>query len=205
MRDPARAEQRQPSMPGRLGGTPKRSQPGRPHTTGQQVASMPAGWEQATWAGQLLRPQHQGTCDRCRRTDTRLAARRDEGLICYSCHRVDPGLVEECVACGRIRMLVTRRPDNSPLCASCWTGPQHTRVGCGTFGPASRPGLDGPLCAGEAEEGEEAVRLTEELVPDLIVMGLRMPGMDGIEANAAAPFGSRRAATPAVWGADRAR
>ncbi|MFJ6850377.1 response regulator [Streptomyces sp. NPDC091271] len=36
---------------------------------------------------------------------------------------------------------------------------------------------------GEAGDGAEAVRLTEELAPDVVVMDLRMPGMDGIEAT----------------------
>jgi DNA-binding NarL/FixJ family response regulator len=36
---------------------------------------------------------------------------------------------------------------------------------------------------GEAEDGAEAVRLAEELAPDVVVMDLRMPGMDGIEAT----------------------
>ncbi|AEV84744.1 LuxR family transcriptional regulator [Actinoplanes sp. SE50] len=36
---------------------------------------------------------------------------------------------------------------------------------------------------GEAGNGGEAVRLAAELRPDLVVMDLRMPGMDGIEAT----------------------
>lgn len=36
---------------------------------------------------------------------------------------------------------------------------------------------------GEAGTGTEAVRLTEELRPDVVVMDIRMPGMDGIEAT----------------------
>ncbi|MFJ9456831.1 response regulator [Kitasatospora sp. NPDC101447] len=36
---------------------------------------------------------------------------------------------------------------------------------------------------GEAGDGREAVRLARELRPDVVVMDIRMPGMDGIEAT----------------------
>ncbi|MFJ5921275.1 response regulator [Kitasatospora sp. NPDC092948] len=36
---------------------------------------------------------------------------------------------------------------------------------------------------GEAGDGHEAVRLARELRPDVVVMDIRMPGMDGIEAT----------------------
>ena len=36
--------------------------------------------------------------------------------------------------------------------------------------------------AGEASDGEEALRLYQQLQPDLVTMDIVMPGMDGIEA-----------------------
>ena len=37
--------------------------------------------------------------------------------------------------------------------------------------------------AGEAGSGEEAVDLVREREPDIVIMDVRMPGMDGIEAS----------------------
>ncbi|OIK02719.1 response regulator [Streptomyces monashensis] len=45
---------------------------------------------------------------------------------------------------------------------------------------ADHPDLE---VVGEATTGDEAVRLTEELAPDVVVMDIRMPGTDGIEAT----------------------
>jgi len=36
---------------------------------------------------------------------------------------------------------------------------------------------------GEAENGEKAIALTRELLPDVILMDVKMPGMDGAEAT----------------------
>ena len=42
---------------------------------------------------------------------------------------------------------------------------------------------DGMLVVGEATDGEDAVRACRELRPDLILMDVRMPVMDGLEAT----------------------
>ncbi len=57
--------------------------------------------------------------------------------------------------------------------------------------PVVRMGLWGMLdgeqdfeVVGEAQNGEEAMEMTERLNPDVVLMDLRMPGLDGVAATA---------------------
>ena len=45
---------------------------------------------------------------------------------------------------------------------------------------STQPGFE---VIGEAEDGEEAIARCRELHPDLVLMDISMPGMDGIEAT----------------------
>ncbi len=49
----------------------------------------------------------------------------------------------------------------------------------GLAGPMDEPGIE---IAGKAENGVEAVRLARELHPDVILMDLEMPELDGLAA-----------------------
>jgi DNA-binding NarL/FixJ family response regulator len=46
-------------------------------------------------------------------------------------------------------------------------------------------GEPGVAVVGEASDGAEALAVADRLAPDVVLMDLRMPGMDGIEATAA--------------------
>jgi two-component system LytT family response regulator len=50
--------------------------------------------------------------------------------------------------------------------------------------------MPGIVVAGEAENGQQAVALAETLKPDLVLLDVQMPGMDGIQVAAALPAGT---------------
>ena len=51
---------------------------------------------------------------------------------------------------------------------------------------------------GEASDGDEAVRLSRSLVPDVVLMDIRMPGTDGLEATRAIAADERLASVRIV-------
>jgi len=69
--------------------------------------------------------------------------------------------------------------------------PDGIRVLIADDHPIFRKGLRNVLAAepgfavvGEAENGEEAVRMSRELLPDVLLLDLAMPGVSGMEALA---------------------
>jgi two-component system, NarL family, response regulator NreC len=56
---------------------------------------------------------------------------------------------------------------------------------------AAEPGIE---IAGEASDGQAAVRLAEELEPDVVIMDIAMPNLNGIEATARIARRNRRTA-----------
>ena len=96
-----------------------------------------------------------------------------------------------------------RRPEAAAATRSRWSGARMSRAAHRAGGeaggpiklliaddhPVVRDGLSGMFAPdpgfevlGEAADGAEAVRLAQALGPDVILMDLRMPGMDGVAA-----------------------
>jgi len=72
----------------------------------------------------------------------------------------------------------------------------HPVVRAGLVGLLSdEPGLD---VVGAASDGEEAVRLAESTRPDVVLMDLRMPGVDGVAATARIAAGEAGFPAPKV-------
>ena len=56
---------------------------------------------------------------------------------------------------------------------------EHVREGLRTMFEL----MDDLECVGQAANGVQAVELAEQLAPDVVLMDLEMPGMDGLEAT----------------------
>jgi hypothetical protein len=78
-----------------------------------------------------------GTCDRCGRT-ARIAARRRDGRICYSCYRIDPDAVRECAGCGRSGC---RSPGATTTGRSATVAGSHRRESAPAAAGSDRPRL----------------------------------------------------------------
>ena len=78
-------------------------------------------------------------------------------------------------------------PSKMPKASPSASGP--IRVVIADDHPVVREGLQimlsraGIACVGEAATGSEAVERVRELKPDVVLMDVRMPGMDGLEAT----------------------
>jgi hypothetical protein len=84
-------------------------------------------------------------CARCG-LEGRVAARRAEGVICYTCYGKDPLVTEVCGKCGRSALPVARLPDGASLCRNCYTRPVRTCIDCGQLRPTKIIVADGPVC-----------------------------------------------------------
>src|SRR6516162_9910660 len=71
------------------------------------------------------------------------------------------------------------RPADQPITLLIVDDHQLVRWGVRTF-LAKQPDI---VVVGEAASGDEALRLAEELAPDVALMDLVMPGMNGVEVT----------------------
>jgi hypothetical protein len=113
---------------------------------GKQTASLPRVGVNGRICLACAAKSYRDDCARCGRPDTRIAARRPEGRICYRCYSTDHERLESCARCARDRRVVARLDDGGALCSRCWTPPQRSCVGCGRKGRVVFISDDGPLC-----------------------------------------------------------
>ncbi len=76
--------------------------------------------------------------------------------------------------------LPLRRPRERARSASSWS---TTTRSCARGSPALLGALDGIDVVGTAADGRDAVHVVAETAPDVVVMDIQMPHLDGIEAT----------------------
>jgi PAS domain S-box-containing protein len=86
---------------------------------------------------------------------------------------------------ARISVMIAPEPEPMPACAT-----KRIRIMLVDDHLVVRQGLAGLLraepdfeIAGEASDGESAVKLARDIRPDIVIMDIGMPGMDGVQAT----------------------
>jgi two-component system response regulator NreC len=116
-------------------------------------------------------------------------------------NQANPDMIRGCLAVSVIAMSVkpysakTVEPRGSPAPATRFTGGTTARIPVliADDHKIMREGLRSLLeerrnefeCVGEAENGQQAIEMTKELRPDIIVMDIAMPDLNGIDATRA--------------------
>jgi DNA-binding NarL/FixJ family response regulator len=102
------------------------------------------------------------------------------GVLTFICVNAPGGRVHSAAQAGRVAATVTSDPPGQPIRLLLVDDHDVFRHGLAQL--LRDEGLD---VVAEASGGEAGVRLAAELAPDVVLMDLSMPGIDGVEATRA--------------------